>query len=151
MENFGNLEIKHKWKVRECFYWYDGPVLFTCEFDHPNQGKMYMIGQAVDHHSYMFATMSKNRCINVENNVTSIRQAMMFPDGPILTYKTPFYLLHSQWGIFKEWEEDIDKWVIITKDDVAKKDWFFQGGFKWWMTPKEKREHREKRYREGRK
>lgn len=135
--DFGFEAYASRFYLREVFYWYDGPVLFTCTYQHPERGQICLLGLAIDMDSshgyeYLFVTMSKSRMRNVENNVTSVRQAMKFPDGP----KFSRQLLGSIWAsssyfLVKGFEDDFDKWCMIVKDDVIAKDWLFLGGFKW--------------------
>ena len=87
-QSFGWFDVSDQMRIREVFYWFDAPMLFTAEYKHPEFGKIYLLGLANKDDGYMFTTMSQKRCVNVENNVTSIRQALVYPGGRKFHYQT---------------------------------------------------------------
>lgn len=130
--HFGNFKIDSRWYVREVFYWYDGPILFTCAYNHPSMGTIYMLGQAVDMDgNYMFVTLSRTQCFNVEHGLTTIRQAMKFPKGPSLVF-APFsdIRIHTKFMLTKNFA-DVESWNPLFFEDLVEKNWLFRGGYDW--------------------
>lgn len=144
--DFGHYQMTDRMYLREVFYWFDGPQLFTAEYQHPDYGKIYVLGLAIADGKIIYVTMSRNRCRNVENNVTSIRQAMMFPDGKSFCREMlPRCFLISQYFIAADFEDDINKWQLIARRDVIDNEWIFIGGFKWHLTASERRNKRRRK------
>lgn len=141
-QSFGWFDVTDRMYIREVFYWFDALILFTAEYKHPEFGKVYLLGLAVADGKYLFATMSRKRCVNVENNVTSIRQQLIFPNGRTFNYRTaPHIVLATRWST-GNFADPFQRGY--SKDDV-REFFYFPGGFRWNITRKEQQQRRRKR------